>query len=106
MSEQDHDLEERFAELKRYDRGRVPRYERIVGLPRGRWRPAPLLAAALLAVALGGGLILRSRGSRSAAASWLADWTSPTAALLQTPGRELMTTVPSVSESVITLEAQ
>jgi len=106
MSGMDHDLEERFAQLKRYDRGRVPAYERIVGLPRPRRRPAPLLVAALLVVALGGGLIVKSRGSRADAVSSIADWTSPTAGLLHPPGSELMSTVPSVTESVITLEAQ
>lgn len=100
------DLEGRFAELRRYDHGRVPSFGAIVGLPRPRWRPAPLLAAALLVLVAGGGVMLRFRGSHAAPTSWLAEWTSPTAVLLQTPGTDFMSKVPSVSESVITLEAQ
>jgi hypothetical protein len=57
-------------------------------------------------VTVAGGLILRSGGARREGASWLAEWSSPTAVLLQVPGSDLVSKVPSVSESVITLEVQ
>ena len=106
MRERDEELERRFAELRAGDRRSIPPFDAVVRRPRPRRSRVPLLAAALVVIALGAGIVLpRLRGVRSADVG-IATWESPTAALLTVPGSDLLRHVPSISESVIHLEEQ
>lgn len=105
MTERDEDLEGRFAELRSRDRARTPAYEAVIAGPRRRPKWVPLLAA-VVAVVVGAGVLRWSRGSAAPDGSWLANWSSPTAPLLNPAGADLVSKVPSVSESVIKLEDQ
>lgn len=107
MTERDEDLGKRFAELRNRDLARTPSYESVVGgaARRRRTAPVPWLAAAVVIVLVGAG-VFWSRGRREPQDSWLANWRSPTASLLQAAGTDVVSKVPSVSESVIKLEDQ
>lgn len=106
MTERDEDLEGRFAELRSRDRARTPAYDSVIGAPRARPAPLRLLAAAIVVIALIGSGLFWSRGRREPRDSWLANWSSPTAPLLNPAGADLVSTVPSLSQSVINLEDQ
>src|SRR4029077_16635135 len=98
------ELERRFAELRAGDRRSIPPFDAVVRRARPRRSRAPLLAAALLGIALGAGIVLpRPRGGQRGAVG-IATWESPTASLLTFPGSDLLRHVPSISESVIHLE--
>lgn len=122
-------LAEGFARLKAEDARRAPPFDRVFGEAvrraeddagsdggsvigwrrRRRWAAAAGLAAA---AAIGGILLAAPDGDEAfedAVASWSAtvgdasSWRSPTAGLLDVPGNELLTTVPSIGSGV-TLE--
>jgi hypothetical protein len=108
MKERDEELERRFAEMRAGDRRRVPSFDAVLSRPRRRPFRAPLLAAVALVgmVAVAGVLMLpRLRGGPREGVG-IAEWQSPTASLLVVPGSDLWRNVPSISESVIHLEAQ
>lgn len=106
MTERDGDLAGRFAELRSRDRARTPAYEAVIAGPRRRPRWVPLLAAAAVAVVAVAGVLRWSRGPAAPDGSWLANWSSPTAPLLKPAGADLVSKVPSLSQSVINLEDQ
>ncbi len=109
MTSNDRDLRARFNALRRVDAGAAPDLEALIEntSPPRRHRvilPAAAAAAAILMLVAG----LRSMASRPSAeytlprgeASLLA-WRSPTASLLQTPGMELLQTVPTLESSLL-----
>jgi hypothetical protein len=110
-SEDDRELAEAFARLRRDEEARTPPFAAVVRRGRARssrgprFLPArPLgLAAAVLLVALGVWLGVRAREPRPAAAvPPLAEWRSPTDFLLATPGRDLLAS-PAWDRSVLDL---
>jgi hypothetical protein len=100
----DSDLRQRFASLRREDAGRAASFSRVLHRPpRSSSRDRGLLAATacLALVVLALVLYPRARAPRppDAAAPSLADWRSPTEFLLNTPGREMLRTVPAIGET-------
>ncbi len=99
----DSDLREQFASLRRDEATSVPSFERVIGIARRRsndagWRVA--IAASLLIVAMGAVIFRVSRPPEApttrVSVPSLADWRAPTDFLLDTPGRELLHTVPDL----------
>jgi hypothetical protein len=102
----DEDLKHRFAELRAHDRQRTPAFDAMLAA-RPTIRYVPLrLAAATLVLALAGAVtaVVVHRYATRFQPVALASWQSPTAFLLQTPGTDLLRTVPSVTASVIHIE--
>ena len=90
-------MKARFEELREEERALVPRF---AAPQRRRPNRRPLLAlAALVLIAI---VLLFPRHSAQftaadrAAARSIAEWHAPTDFLLRTPGRELLTSVPSI----------
>ena len=100
MSDEDRDLRELFAQLKREDRGMSPSFRmpaRSVS-PRGRPMTRVLVAAAVVVIAV---VLAWPDRTPSDVAGPVVDlsastWRSPTDFLLVTPGSELLRSVPSV----------
>jgi hypothetical protein len=101
---EDSDLREYFASLRRGDEARTPAFEQVLyrvrPAPRriGGWAASTGLLIAVTAVIAwqwprhGGGL------APSTTAPSLADWRAPTDFLLHTPAEELLRTVPRFGE--------
>lgn len=92
--EDDSDLRQAFAVLRREDAQGAPAFDAV----RGRVRPrrlapvAGLLAAASVAVAILG--IVVRRPDPPLPPTSMGEWIAPTDFLLDTPGREILETVP------------
>ena len=108
----DRDLRERFVALRREEEAGAPAIERLLARAKARaggkarrlGRPALALAAAaavLLVIAL---LSLREPAS-SVPVPPITEWRSPTDFLLQTPGREVLETLPRFGEGLIPPES-
>ena len=104
----DRDLRERFAALRRVDAATVPDldalFTRAPARPR-HWLVLPAIVAAAAVAMLA--VSLRFAGSRPSleivvepGAPSLLAWRSPTASLLQTPGRELLQTMPTLTSAL------
>lgn len=105
MSERDDDLDRRFAELRRWDARHIPAFQTVLRVRNPRRSPAPLLAGVALGLAaVGTVVVFRLRARPKDQVTSVVTWRSPTASLLNPPGAQLLTTVPSVSESVIQME--
>jgi hypothetical protein len=105
MTADDRDLRERFAALRRQQEAQAPEFaapQLSSARPVRPRSPAALIAVAacLLAIAAVGLWIstvshrLEPRQGKPVAS--LMEWKPPTAFLLQTPGRELLRTVPEI----------
>jgi hypothetical protein len=102
----DEDLKRQFAGLRAHDRQRTPSFDAMLAArPTIRHVPLRLAAAIALLVAAGTvtAVLVNGRATRFQPVA-LASWQSPTAFLLQTPGTDLLSTVPSVTASVIHIE--
>ena len=105
MNDQDDDLDRRFAGLRRWDARHTPGFDAVVRRPRPRRPLAPLLGSVLVAAGLVLSVVIfRLRGRSGEGAMSILIWRSPTASLLNLPGAKLLTTVPSLSESIIHTE--
>jgi len=100
----DPDLMEQFASLRRTEGASAPSFERVINIARRRsndlgWRVA--VAACILVVAVGW-VILRvphpppGAPTIRTSAPTLADWRAPTDFLLDTPVAELLHTIPDL----------
>jgi hypothetical protein len=97
----DRDLHERFAELRRQDTASTPEFAAL-----SRQRVRRRKSRALFRLVIAGACVLviafalARYHSRPAAKSVpsLSEWRSPTDFLLQTPGRELLISVPRLGE--------
>ena len=104
----ENEIRDRFAQLRESDRVRAPSFAQIYGRTRARRssratpRVRPLLIDALVAVVIGAVLVWHSQSSSpSTATETIATWRAPTDVLLQTPGRELLSTMPALNTSVL-----
>jgi hypothetical protein len=102
MNEDDRDLLEQFASLRREEAASAPTFERVTGAA-GRcskhagWGVA---VAACILIAVVAAVIIHVPHPPSAAptmtAPTLADWRAPTDFLLDTPGAALLHTIPDL----------
>ncbi len=101
MSDDDRRLREGFASLRREEQASASPLDRVLARrPRTRRiaaAPALAVAAAVAAVAVVIGQALEWR--RPNPGMSLAEWTEPTAFLLRTPGRDLLTAVPEFTRT-------
>lgn len=105
-SPEDRRLRTRFANLREEDRSGAPPFGRVIAdapatFSRRRrssmWialAAIPVLAAALV-------LAVRTRPSTDVIPCKLAAWSSPTAVLLETPGKQLLNQTPGLGEPLI-----
>lgn len=104
IPEDDPDLREAFAALRREEQTRAPDFRRLVAEARSRGSRARTAAVAL-AMALAVLLVLvflpPRVPRRPAAVPSITEWESPTDFLLATPGREVLTTLPRLGDSLI-----
>jgi|SRR5579864_904808 len=101
---EDSDLRTQFANLREEDRNAAPPFQRTASAratssSRGHsWRIAlaaiPVLAIAVL-------FSLRSHRSTDAVPRDIAAWSSPTAFLLDTPGKQILTQTPKLGAPLI-----
>lgn len=99
----DDDLRSRFAALRREEEGRVPQFKtRRSNATAPAWRLGGLVAvtACLVATIVCVSLLQRTHPQmvrvRNRPAVSLTQWNAPTDFLLETPGRELLRTVPAI----------
>jgi hypothetical protein len=106
----DQDLRSRFAALRQLDGATVPDVDAIVARrptrrPRRVLLPATIAAAAAIVLIVAGVRFTASEPSVSISVSpaepSILAWRSPTASLLQTPGRELLQTTPTVESALL-----
>lgn len=111
----DRDLRERFASLRRDEETQAPALQRLVAtattrrVGRRRWALAPVLAVVTVLAALGviiGQALNPQRPVSRAPAVSLAAWTEPTAFLLRTPGRDLLSTVPAFARDMPAIDPE
>jgi hypothetical protein len=108
----DADLRERFARLRMELADRMPGFAAIGQRPRppqGVRFPFPLLAGAGAAAALAAFLLLRpstpvAPPPARAVPPSLGEWRAPTDFLLQTPGRDLLSRLPTLGQDLPRLE--
>ncbi len=108
--EDDHDLKAAFSALRNAEQEQLPPFAEVVRRARAlenrmprrpalRWAAVAAVVATVLVAWLG----LRTRGPQAPSPS-LAEWRSPTAFLLQTSGRELLTAPAGWDRSLIDLK--
>jgi len=102
------DIRHRFVELREADRVRAPGFAQTFGRARARKtsgatrRVRPLVLGAAAAVAIVTFSLAHSRSfSPTTPTPAIVTWRAPTDVLLQTPGRELLGTMPALSASVL-----
>ena len=103
-SPEDSRLRTHFANLREEDRGAAPPFSRIAAgaaafSSRGSYLWIALAAMPVLAIAVM--LAVRTRPSTDAIPRGLAGWSSPTAFLLETPGKQLLKQTPRLGEPLI-----
>jgi hypothetical protein len=102
MNEDDTDLRERFASLRREEGASAPSFERVTGAARPRSNDAGwgVAVAACILIGAVAAVIFHVPHPPSAAptmtAPTLADWRAPTDFLLDTPGAALLHTIPDL----------
>jgi hypothetical protein len=107
MSE-DQDLARLFQELRRADEALAPRWNEVIArrttLHPIRWS-YPVLRVAVVILLLGAAAVMSMRWRRGKTGqrtpepeATIAAWSSPTAWLLETPGRQLWSEVPVFAE--------
>jgi len=105
----DSRLRERFAFLRRAEAASTPSFERVLGRARRRthdalWKVGVAAALVMLTVTVITVRMTPPRESPTIPAShlMLADWRAATDFLLDTPGRELLHTIPDVGRNFST----
>lgn len=103
-SPEDDRLRKHFANLREEDRSAAPSFDRTVaavGAVSRRGSSWRIALAALPVAAIAVMLTVRTHRSKDAASRDLAAWSSPTAFLLETPGRQLVNQTPRLGGSLI-----
>jgi len=111
-TDDDRDLRERFAALRREEEAGAPAIEGLVARARARTRgealrirrPVLVLATAA-AVLLVIALLDLHKPPRPFPVPSITEWRSPTDFLLQTPGREVLESLPRFGEGLIPPES-
>ena len=103
--ELDRELSRRFAELRDSDGAGVPPLRDLLARPprEGRGRLLALVLAGAAALVFAILLILPATWTaphRREAAAAIAEWRSPTASLLDTPGRDLLGKLPPLEPAI------
>ena len=103
LPEEDNRLRTHFANLREEDQSSAPPFNRTAAAAAfsrrsSSWRIA---LAAMLALAIAVMLAVRTHRSTDAFPRELAAWSSPTAFLLETPGRQLLNQTPRFGEPLI-----
>ena len=103
-SPEDSRLRTHFANLREEDRSAAPPFDRTVAASvafshRGSSLRMALAAIPILAIAVM--FALRTHRSPNAVPRELAAWSSPTAFLLETPGRQFLNQTPRLGEPLI-----
>jgi hypothetical protein len=100
--DEEADLREAFAALRREDAEKAPPFEAVLagaGAARGRRGLAPLLgglAAVSVSATLFAVLTVRRSAPTPPPMASIEQWTAPTDFLLRTPGHEILETVPRI----------
>src|SRR5438132_9809001 len=99
-ADEDSRLRREFAKLREEDRRAAPPFHRMTAVAprRSGWRIA-VAAMAIVVVAVM--LVVRGRRSTDVVPHELAGWSSPTAFLLETPGKEVLHQTPRFGEPLI-----
>ena len=108
-SPEDSRLRTHFANLREEDRGAAPSFGRTLAAAATFSRRSSTLRTALARIALAAMPVLaiavmlsvRTHRSSGAAPRELAAWSSPTAFLLETPGKQLLNQTPRLGEPLI-----
>ncbi|MBI3450148.1 MAG: hypothetical protein HY049_14690 [Acidobacteria bacterium] len=112
----DREIERAFSIARDEARRRAPKFSRMWGeagrLAAGtrgtpRWLPLAVTTAAIVAVAAAGLLFVTRRGGPpraqpTEAEADITSWRAPTDALLETPGIEILTTLPAIGRTALT----
>ena len=103
LPEEDSRLRTHFANLREEDRSSAPSFSRTAaaaGFSRrsSSWR---IVLAAMSALAVAVMLAVRTHRSTDVFPRELAAWSSPTAFLLETPGKQLLNRTPRLGEPLI-----
>jgi peptidoglycan/LPS O-acetylase OafA/YrhL len=107
-SQEDSRLRAHFANLREEDRIAAPPFGPIAAAAAGSSRRGSSLRIALAVVPLLGIAVivaLRTHRSTDAVPRQLAAWSSPTAFLLETPGKQLLNQTPRLGEPLIHTQA-
>jgi peptidoglycan/LPS O-acetylase OafA/YrhL len=107
-SEVDSRLRAHFANLREEDRIATPPFGPIAAAAAASSRRGSFLGIALAVVSLLGIAVifaLRTHRSTDAVPRQLAAWSSPTAFLLETPGKQLLNQTPRLGEPLIHAQA-
>lgn len=101
---EDYDLKSHFANLREEDRRAAPPFGRTAAAAVASSRRRPFLRIALAAMpvlAIAVMLAVRTHRSTDAAPRELAAWSSPTAFLLETPGKQFLNRTPKFGEPLM-----
>jgi len=102
-SPEDNDLRTHFANIREEDRSAAPPFGRTAAAPAFSRRSSSLriglAATPVLVIAVL--LAVRTHRSPDAVPRQLAAWSSPTAFLLETPGKQLLNQTPRLGEPLI-----
>jgi hypothetical protein len=103
VPEEDSRLRTHFANLREEDQSSAPPFDRaaaavVFSRRSSSWR---IVLAAMSALAIAVMLAVRTHRSTDAFPRELAAWSSPTAFLLETPGRQLLNQTPRLGEPLI-----
>lgn len=101
----DERLKHEFAQLRAHERTHTPSFNAVLArAPRKSRRARAWLAAGAVAAAVMAALLLWPRHIRDDVATpSITQWHAPTDVLLNTPGRNLLSELPVLSESVLNL---
>jgi hypothetical protein len=100
---EDSDLRTHFANLREEDRSTAPPFGRTAAVPAFSHRRSSLriALAAIPVLAIAVLLAVRTHRSTDASPRQLSAWSSPTAFLLETPGKQLLKQTPRLGEPLI-----
>src|SRR5687767_8461161 len=103
MNDDDRDLRDMFARLRREDHSHAPPFRLPASRPVSPWATPVKVAAAAAVILVAVVLAVPDSGSRRPPVQLVdlgdAAWHSPTDFLLNTPGRELLRTIPPIGTS-------